>query len=75
MASPRGSGRGASLGLAFKDWRRVVILALLGALGLFVGAFAGLTLAASAARLAITAAPRPLRLSGAGSRDPAPYRN
>ena len=35
---------GASLGLALKDFRRVVILALLGALGLFVGAFAGLTL-------------------------------
>jgi hypothetical protein len=35
---------GASLGLALKEWRRVVVLALLGALGLFVGVFAVLTL-------------------------------
>jgi hypothetical protein len=35
---------GASLGLALKDVRRVVNLALLGTLGLFVGAFAGLVL-------------------------------
>ena len=35
---------GASLGLALKDVWRVVNLALLGTLGLFVGAFAGLVL-------------------------------
>ena len=37
---------GASLGLALKDWRKVAILALLGALGLAVGVFATLTVAA-----------------------------
>ena len=35
---------GAALGLALRDWRRVVILALLGALGLTVGVMAGLIL-------------------------------
>ncbi len=35
---------GASLGLAAKDFRRVVILALLGALGLTIGVMAGLIL-------------------------------
>jgi hypothetical protein len=35
---------GAMLGLALKDWRRVVGLALLGALGLTVGVMAGLIL-------------------------------
>jgi hypothetical protein len=39
-----GAVGGASLGLALKDWRRVVVLALLGALGLFVGVMAGLLL-------------------------------
>jgi hypothetical protein len=39
-----GAVGGASLGLALKEWRRVVVLALLGALGLFVGVFAVLTL-------------------------------
>jgi hypothetical protein len=37
-----GAVGGASLGLALKDWRRVVILAGLGALGLTVGVMAGL---------------------------------
>jgi hypothetical protein len=36
-----GAVGGASLGLALKDWRRVVILALLGDLGLFVGVVMG----------------------------------
>ena len=35
---------GAALGLALRDWRHVVILALLGALGLTVGVLAGLIL-------------------------------
>ena len=39
-----GAVGGASLGLALKDFRRVVVLALLGALGLTVGLMAGLTL-------------------------------
>jgi hypothetical protein len=39
-----GSVGGAALGLALRDWRRVVILALLGALGLTVGVMAGLIL-------------------------------
>jgi hypothetical protein len=39
-----GAVGGASLGLALRDFRRVVILAGLGALGLLVGVFAGLTL-------------------------------
>jgi fucose permease len=39
-----GAVGGASLGLALKDWRRVVILALLGEVGLIVGVFAGLAL-------------------------------
>jgi hypothetical protein len=39
-----GAVGGASLGLAFGDWRRVVVLAMLGALGLTLGVFAGLTL-------------------------------
>jgi hypothetical protein len=39
-----GAVGGASLGLALKDWRRVVFLAVLGALGLTVGVFAGLIL-------------------------------
>jgi len=37
-----GAVGGAALGLALKDWRRVVILALLGVLGLTVGAIAGI---------------------------------
>jgi hypothetical protein len=37
----KGAVGGASLGLAFMDSNRVVVLALLGALGLFVGVFAG----------------------------------
>jgi hypothetical protein len=40
-----GAFGGASLGLALKDWRKVAILALLGALGLAVGVFATLTVA------------------------------
>ena len=40
--SRRGRGRGASLGLASKERRRVVILAPLGALGLILGITAGL---------------------------------
>ncbi len=39
-----GAVGGASLGLALMDWRRVVILAVLGAPGLTVGVMAGLTL-------------------------------
>jgi hypothetical protein len=39
-----GAFGGASLGLALKDFRRVVILAVLGALGLTIGVMAGLTL-------------------------------
>jgi hypothetical protein len=39
-----GAVGGASLGLALKDRRRIVVLALLGALGLFVGVMAGLIL-------------------------------
>ncbi len=39
-----GAVGGASLGLALKDWRRVVILAVLGALGLTVGVMVGLML-------------------------------
>jgi hypothetical protein len=39
-----GAVGGAALGLALKDFRRVVILALLGALGLTVGVMAGLIL-------------------------------
>jgi hypothetical protein len=39
-----GAVGGASLGLALKDFRRVVILAGLGALSLFIGLFAGLIL-------------------------------
>jgi hypothetical protein len=35
---------GAALGLALRDWRRVVVLALLGVLGLTVGVMAGLIL-------------------------------
>jgi hypothetical protein len=38
-----GAFGGASLRLALKDWRKVAILALLGALGLAVGVFATLT--------------------------------
>jgi hypothetical protein len=41
-----GAVGGASLGLAMKDFRRVVILAGLGGLGLFIGVFAGLILGA-----------------------------
>jgi hypothetical protein len=41
-----GAVGGASLGLALRDFRRVVILAGLGALGLLMGVFAGLTLGA-----------------------------
>lgn len=37
-----GAVGGAVLGLALKDWRRTVILALLGAIGLTVGVIAGL---------------------------------
>jgi hypothetical protein len=37
-----GSVGGAALGFALKDWRRTVNLALLGALGMTVGAIAGL---------------------------------
>jgi hypothetical protein len=40
-----GAFGGASLGLALKDWRKVAILALLGALGLAVGVFATLSVA------------------------------
>jgi hypothetical protein len=40
-----GAVGGASLGLASKDWKRVVLLALLGALGLTVGVLATLTFA------------------------------
>ncbi len=36
-----GAVAGASLGLALMDWRRVVILALLGDIGLFVGVVMG----------------------------------
>jgi WD40-like Beta Propeller Repeat len=39
-----GAVGGAALGLALMDFRRAVFLALLGALGLFVGVFAGLSL-------------------------------
>jgi hypothetical protein len=39
-----GAVGGASLGLALMDWRRVVILAVLGALGLTLGVMAGLNL-------------------------------
>lgn len=39
-----GAVGGASLGLALKDWRRVVSLTVLGALGLTVGLMAGLIL-------------------------------
>jgi hypothetical protein len=38
-----GAFGGASLGLALNDWRKVAILALLGALGLAIGVFATLT--------------------------------
>ncbi len=48
-----GAVGGASLGLALKDWRRVVILALLGALGLFVGVLAGLILVGVSAGLTL----------------------
>jgi hypothetical protein len=39
LLSLGGAFGGAVLGLAFKDFRRVVILAVLGALGFFVGSF------------------------------------
>jgi hypothetical protein len=48
-----GAVGGASLGLALKDFRRVVILALLGTLGLFVGVFAGLILVGVSAGLTL----------------------
>jgi hypothetical protein len=41
-----GAVGGASLGLALKDWRRVVILALLGEVGLIVGLIAGFIMSA-----------------------------
>lgn len=40
-----GTVGGASLGLALRDWRKAVMLALLGALGLVAGVFATLSVA------------------------------
>jgi hypothetical protein len=48
-----GAVGGASLGLALKDWRRVVILAVLGELGLIVGVLAGLILVGVSAGLTL----------------------
>jgi hypothetical protein len=42
-----GAVGGASLGLALRDWRKAVVLALLGAMGLTVGVFVTLVLAAT----------------------------
>ena len=42
-----GAVGGASLGLSLKDFRQVLILAVLGALGLTVGVFAGLIIGSS----------------------------
>jgi hypothetical protein len=48
-----GAVGGASLGMALKDWRRVVILAVLGELGLIVGVLAGLILVGVSAGLTL----------------------